>query len=70
MLRNQRASIEAELGKIEVSAMKHNQVLKEITGKIKEYEQKSIQLKRQHHKISELQKDIIGMILLLLFIII
>ncbi|KNC24700.1 hypothetical protein FF38_10971 [Lucilia cuprina] len=59
-LRNKRASIEAELRKKEVCAMEHIQVLKEITGKLKEFEQKSNQLKRQHHKISELKKEIIA----------
>lgn len=47
--------------------MEHYQVLKEINGKIKEFEQKAVQVKRQQHKISEIKKDIISMCLLFTF---
>lgn len=47
-------------------AEEHTQILKEINGKCKEIEQKTVQMKRQQIKISNLKQDIVGMLQLAL----
>ncbi|KAM7356002.1 structural maintenance of chromosomes 5 [Cochliomyia hominivorax] len=60
LLRNKRALIESELRKTEHCVLEHIQIIKEINGKCNEFEQKSVQLRRQQRKISELKQEIVG----------